>query len=90
MRIIIASVALVIAILVLETYAQDYTRLIFRDCGSKSTDIEKVDMTPMPLFNPGPAFFTFIATLKRPVSKSSIFFFHMKKNLNNVFYRFLL
>jgi hypothetical protein len=75
MRITIASLALVIAVLVFKTYAQDYTKLMFKDCGSKSTDIEKVDITPMPLLNPGPATFTFTATLKRPISKSSICFF---------------
>ncbi|UJR38041.1 hypothetical protein I4U23_030723 [Adineta vaga] len=63
----IASLIFAAVVLVLTTYAQDYTKLQFADCGSKSTDIINVDIKPMPLYNPGPAFFSFNAILKRPV-----------------------
>jgi hypothetical protein len=69
MHFTIVPLALAVSILIFNAHAQDYTKLQHRDCGSKSVDIHEVDMTPMPLYNPGPAFFTFIATLKRPVSK---------------------
>jgi hypothetical protein len=46
-----------------------YTKLAFTDCGSKGTVINQTDLTPMPVINPGDAYLTFVATLKRPVSK---------------------
>jgi hypothetical protein len=75
MRFIIIPLAFAVSILIFNTHAQDYTKLVFSDCGSKSVDIKRVDMKPMPLYNPGDGFFTFVADLKRPVSKSSICYF---------------
>ena len=68
----VASLIVAAIILGITTYAQDYTKLHFQDCGSKSADIQKVDMIPMPLYNPGPSWFTFITVLKRQISKYSI------------------
>ena len=75
MRILFLPLTLILTILVFASRAVDYTKLQFTDCGSQSIDIEEVDMKPMPIYNPGPAFFTFVATLKRPVSMFLILFF---------------
>ena len=74
----VASLIVAAIIFGITTYAQDYTKLQFQDCGSKSADIRTVDITPMPLYNPGPAWFTFIADLKRPISKRSIDFYRTR------------
>jgi hypothetical protein len=84
----IVTLALAVAILVLHTHAQDYTKLVFRDCGSKGVDIQNVDMKPMPIFNPGAAFFTFVATLKRPVSKSLLEFLYRNELVHSLFFYF--
>lgn len=69
MSIRLIPLAFVVAMLIVGLHA-DYTNLYFKDCGSKGTDIQVVDLTPMPVINPGNAYLTFVATLKRPVSKS--------------------
>ena len=63
------SLTVLIVSLALESQAQDYTKLLYRDCGSKGGVIEQIDLTPMPVFNPGEAYLTLVAQLNRPVSK---------------------
>lgn len=71
MGIRLLSLALTVASFVSFLHA-DYNRLYFTDCGSQGVTIQKVDMTPMPIFHPGIGYLTFVADLKRPVSKCAI------------------
>ena len=62
------SLTVLVVSLALESHAADYTKLLYRDCGSKGGVIENIDLTPMPVFNPGEAYLTLVAQLNRPVS----------------------
>lgn len=66
------SLTVLLVSLALQCHANDYTRLFYRDCGSKGGVIENIDLTPMPVFNPGEAYFTLVAQLNRPVSQYPI------------------
>ena len=47
----------------------DYNKLQYKVLSSPAVDIQNVDLTPMPIYNPGEAFLTFVANLKRPIRK---------------------
>ena len=47
----------------------DYNKFYFTDCGSQGIDIKQLDVTPMPIFHPGPVSLTFVADVKRPISQ---------------------
>ncbi|CAF2104507.1 unnamed protein product [Rotaria magnacalcarata] len=67
MRSIIIPLALVFSILVCHIQAQDFTKLQWSDCGSPSAVISNIDLTPMPVYNPGPASITLKIELKKAV-----------------------
>lgn len=66
MRLLLLGLTLVASI---GNLLADYDKFFFDDCGSYGIDIEEFNVTPMPIFHPGPAFLTFVAHLKRPVRK---------------------
>ena len=42
-----------------------YNKLEWTDCGSKEVQFYEIDVTPMPIIQPGDAYLTFKADLKR-------------------------
>lgn len=47
----------------------DYSKLEFDDCGSTAVAVNKIDITPMPIFRPSTGNLTINMQIKRPISK---------------------
>lgn len=58
---------LLITFAVISHVQGDYTKFQYKVLSSPAVDIQNVDLTPMPIYNPGEAFLTFVANLKRPI-----------------------
>jgi hypothetical protein len=66
----ISSIAIVIVTLaVIANVRGEYNELVYTVLSSSGADIQSASITPMPILNPGEAFLTFVANLKRPISK---------------------
>ena len=64
------SPTIVITVLAIIVNVQgDYNKLEYTVFSSPAADIQKVELTPMPIYNPGEAFLSFAANLKRPIRK---------------------
>lgn len=59
----------IIAFIAITNVRADFTEFGLTVHSSPAIDIEKVDVTPMPIIQPGEAFLTMHANLKRPISK---------------------
>ena len=65
-----ASIAiLLVALAAVANVRAEYKKFEYTVLSSPAVDIQKIDVTPMPIFNPGEAFLSFAANLKRPIRK---------------------
>ena len=48
-------------------FQAEYTKLEWSDCGSREVVFYNIDVTPMPILQPGNAFLNFKAQLKRDI-----------------------
>ncbi|CAF0767658.1 unnamed protein product [Rotaria sordida] len=63
-----SSISIVIVIFAITVNVRgEYNKLELTVHSAPAIDITNVDITPMPIVNPGQAFLTFIANLKRPI-----------------------
>ncbi|CAF4606186.1 unnamed protein product [Rotaria sp. Silwood1] len=60
------AIALVLVSIIVNVQAE-YKKLELTILSAPAIDITNVDVTPMPIINPGQAFLTFTANLKRPI-----------------------
>ena len=63
---------LLVALAAMANVAAEYKKFEYTVLSSSGIDIQKIDVTPMPIFNPGEAFLSFSANLKRPIRKSHL------------------
>jgi hypothetical protein len=65
-----SSLTIVIVILAVIANVQgEYNKLEYTVFSSPGADIQSIELTPMPIYNPGQAFLSFAANLKRPIRK---------------------
>jgi uncharacterized membrane protein len=59
---------LVIVLAIVANVNSDYKKFEYTVLSSNAIDFQNIDVSPMPIYNPGEASLTFIADLKRPIS----------------------
>ena len=69
MKSVLSTVALLLTCLVISQVQGEYKKFQHKILSSPAVDIQSIDVTPMPIYNPGEASLTFAANLKRPISE---------------------
>ena len=82
-----ASIAILLNVIV--NVQGEYKELELIVLSGSGIDIQNAAVTPMPILNPGEAFLTFNANLKRPISKRT-FTFRSVAPLSHIIFDFLL
>ena len=63
------TIFVLLSLAVIANVKGDYNKLEYQVLASNGAEILEADVTPMPILNPGEAFLTLRANLKRPIRK---------------------